>query len=89
MSQGNLHSQQGYCLQTAYNTSCWKLFFHMLKKEKRHYVYPILFYFNEKHMESPMENSFSKMICRLAVVAAALFAAFHIFVNNKLDKDNL
>lgn len=43
----------------------------------------------KKYTESNMENSFSKMICRLAVVAAALFAAFHIFVNNKLDKDNL
>lgn len=36
-----------------------------------------------------MESPFTKFIYRLAVVAAALFAAYHIFVSNKLDKDDI
>jgi len=36
-----------------------------------------------------MESPFTKFVYRLFLVAAALFAAYHVFVNNKLDKDNL
>lgn len=35
-----------------------------------------------------MESPLKKIICRIAIVAAALFAAYHVFINNKLDKDN-